>query len=58
MEFRLRATYFLHAQKVGKDAPKRRTPIVSLPLDSLPAAPNGCCGTPLESPESLSGWVR
>ena len=54
-EFRPRATYFLHAQIVGKDAPTGGPPIVSLPLDSLPAAPKGCCDTPLETPGSVSG---
>ena len=54
LRFAFGATYFLRAQKVGKDAPKGGTPIVSLPLDSHPAAPKGCCDTPLESPGSMS----
>ena len=31
---------------------------MSLPLDSHPAAPKGYCGTPLESPESVSEQVH
>ena len=46
------ATYFLRAEKVGKDAPEERDTFDCVPLlwTHLPATTKGGCGPPLDSP--------